>query len=218
MNRNTWIEERIRITEERMDLLSAPSYDDNWSEIKKPHLEELTTMLKLLPKQPFVLDAACGTGKYWQILLDNGSKIIGIDNSNEMLKKASKKFPNVLIKKGQLQNITYKDKFDGIICVDAMECIVPEHWPIILKKFHQALKRSGKLYLTVELEEEKELINNLEMNKERGLPVVLGEYYLEGAYHFYPRISQVKEWFQNTELSIIEEREEEDYYHFILSK
>ena len=50
-----------------------------------------------------------------------------------------------------LQDLPYRDEFEGVLCVDAMEFIPPEEWPPVLERFHQALRPGGWLYLTVEL-------------------------------------------------------------------
>ena len=43
------------------------------------------------------------------------------------------------------------------MCVDAMEFMPPEDWPLILARFFQALRSEGWLYLTVEIVPEDEV-------------------------------------------------------------
>lgn len=40
-----------------------------------------------------VLDAACGTGKYWPMLLGAGLRVMGVDQSQAMLDVATRKHP-----------------------------------------------------------------------------------------------------------------------------
>jgi len=43
-----------------------------------------------------------------------------------MLLKAQAKHPTVQVEKLGLQEMHFTEAFDGMICVDAMECIFPE--------------------------------------------------------------------------------------------
>jgi len=218
MDRNDWLKERIIIGEERMDKLFSQNYDEGWGEIEKPHEEMIEKLLTLLPQKPYILDAACGTGKYWGILQKKNCKILGIDHSVGMLAQATKKYPGVNTKKGKLHELDYKEEFDAIICVDAMENVFPEHWPTILKNFRKGVKKDGYIYFTVEIMDEAELKTNFEEAKADGVPVVFGEHIEKGGkggYHYYPSISQVRNWLQGTNLTIMEEREEGYYHHFL---
>jgi cyclopropane fatty-acyl-phospholipid synthase-like methyltransferase len=173
--------------------------------------------LDLLPPEPQVLDAACGTGKYWRLLLDHGVNIHGIDHSSKMLEVAQAKFPRVRISKMRLQDIDYVDKFDGIICMDAMEYVFPEHWPIVVKKFARALKAGGVTYLTVEIPDERTLRESYHKNLNANLPIRLGEDFEDGGYHYYPSRDLVRGWL--SEYFDIKHAERGDYYHhYILRK
>jgi hypothetical protein len=37
-----------------------------------------------------------------------------------------------------------------VLCVDAMDFVPPEDWPVVLERFRRALRSGGWLYLTVE--------------------------------------------------------------------
>jgi hypothetical protein len=75
--------------------------------------------------------------------------------------------------------------FDGIICVDAMEFVFPEDWPVVMANFHRALKTKDHLYFTVEITSEEELQSAFIAGKQQGLPLVEGERAHEGGYHFF---------------------------------
>ena len=221
MNRTEWLIKRAKIAQERMDKLFALNYDEQWGEIEKPHQEIIENLIGRLPSNPHILDAACGTGKYWPILKENNCKIMGIDHSIEMLKNAQNKFPDIVVKKMKLQDIDFLNTFDAVICVDAMENIFPEDWPIIVKKFANAVKNNGFVYFTVELLEQDELQRNYEVSILDGIPVVLGEHIDKGGlggYHYYPELQKVRDWIHSAELKIIEEREQEVYHHFLVKK
>jgi 2-polyprenyl-3-methyl-5-hydroxy-6-metoxy-1,4-benzoquinol methylase len=172
------------------------------------------------------LDAACGTGKYWPILLASRRRFTGIDQSREMLSHATRKFPQVRVKKFGLQEIQYHQAFDLILCIDAMEMIFPEDWPTVLGNFHEALKPSGQLYFTVEITEQSILDHDYQAGLNKGLPIIYGESLSsrtgseqdEGGYHYYPPMDQVRKWLAQTNFIIHEEAEANDYHHFWVIK
>ena len=218
MDRLTWINERKRISEYRYDTLHSFDYDKNWGYIYSSHRSFLMKFLSLLPPKSYVLDAACGTGKYWSIILDSGHILEGIDQSQGMLTNAHKKFPDVSIRKLSLQNMDYYQIFDGLICIDAMENVFPEHWPLVLQNFNRAIKDSGYIYLTVELIAKSELDEEYRLGQKAGLPIVYGEHNQEGGYHYYPSLVQVRTWIQETHFIIVEEATGDDYQHILLQK
>lgn len=218
MERSTWLKEKRRIAEVRYDTLHASSYDQNWGHIDTSHQSFLQRFLALCPPGCMILDAACGTGKYWPLILESGRSVVGIDQSQQMLLQARAKFPNMRTEKKSLQEIDFTDAFDGIICVDAMEFVAPEDWPFVLNNFQRALKRNGYLYFTVELIEAEERAHAYSEGQKQGLPVVEGEYAHEGSYHYYPELGQVRMWASRASFSVIEEGEGDSYQHFLVRR
>jgi len=108
--------------------------------------------------------------------------------------------------------------FNGMICVDAMEFVFPEDWPLVLANFHRALKAKEHLYFTVEITSEEELRSAFIAGKQLGLPLVEGEFAHEGGYHYYPSIEQVRQWTQEAQFDILAKAEEDEYYHFLVRK
>jgi cyclopropane fatty-acyl-phospholipid synthase-like methyltransferase len=218
MERSIWLKEKRRVSEVRYDTLHAGSYDQNWGHINASHRSFLHHFLTLCPPGCTILDAACGTGKYWSLILDSGRSVTGIDQSQQMLLRANDKFPNMQTEKMGLQEIDFIAAFDGILCVDAMEFVAPEGWPLVLNNFHRALKRDGYLYFTVELIEAEELDHAYREGQKQGLPVVKGEYAHEGYYHYYPALEQVRIWASQTSFSVIAEGEGDGYHHFLVQR
>lgn len=144
--------------------------------------------------------------------------MVGIDQSQQMLLQANDKFPNQRTEKSGLQEIAFIEDFDGIICVDAMEFIAPEDWPLILTNFSSALKSHGYLYFTVELIAAKERDDAYRQGLKQGLPVVEGEYAHEGSYHYYPALEHVRRWTAQTSFSVIAEGEGDEYHHFLVQR
>jgi 2-polyprenyl-3-methyl-5-hydroxy-6-metoxy-1,4-benzoquinol methylase len=219
MNRLDWLKEKRRRAEERMDTLFAPTYDENWGNYSnESHRTMLGHFLALCPPGCPILDAACGTGKYWPSILASGRSVYGADQSQQMLNQAHAKFPDVPVEKLGLQELNFVAQFDGIICMDAMEFVFPEDWPLVLANFHSALRPGGHLYFTVELIDEDELRLSQEAALALGRPVVAGEMAHEDGYHYYPQIERVRAWVGSAHFVILEEAVGDDYHHVLVRK
>jgi trans-aconitate methyltransferase len=84
-----------------------------------------------LPPDVRVLDAACRTGKYFPLVLASSRSLLGVDHSGAYLANAGVKFPQVPTEKHDLQDLSYEREFDGAMCIDAMEFVAPEDWPLV---------------------------------------------------------------------------------------
>jgi cyclopropane fatty-acyl-phospholipid synthase-like methyltransferase len=219
MDRINWLREQRREAEESYDKLWAPLYDEKWGVYSNAsHRQFIQTFLGLLPEHSTILDAACGAGRYMRTLLEKAHTVIGIDQAQGMLNQARAKFPAVHLEKMGLQEMDYHDMFHGAICMDAMEHVCPEDWPPILRNFHRALQPHGYFYFTVELASEQDIGLAFQKALDMRLPVVYGEWVNDGVYHYYPSMSQVREWLQQTGIEMIEEGEGDGYHHFITRK
>jgi SAM-dependent methyltransferase len=182
MDRPAWLKQQRRLAQERYDSLFAPTYDEHWGTISPTHERVFSRFLGARPPHALILDAACGTGKYWPMILASGRTVFGIDQSQEMLGRAYAKFPDVPMEQVGLQEMCYREAFDGASCMDAMEFVFPEDWLLVLGNFHRAVKPTGYLYFTVEIAPEKDT--------ERS-PPIRGRYppvarHLGHAVHPYP--------------------------------
>jgi len=219
MDRTAWILEKRRSTEERYDSVYASIYDENWGgELDPSHQQFIEKFLNLCPPASLILDADCGTGRYWPSILASGRTVLGIDESEQMLLRARAKHPEVEVNKLGMQEMGYQDSFDGAICMDAMEFIFPEDFPVVLSNLCRAIKHKGILYFTVELADEADVDTAFVKGKEMGLPVVYGEWAHEGGYHYYPKIKQVKEWINQVGFCLLEDAYGDDYQHFLVRK
>src|SRR5919204_2019233 len=174
MDRAAWLEERRRVTEERHDTLHAATYDDQFGEIRPTHRRFVAELLRRCPPGGRVLDAACGTGKYFGMVLDAGRSPLGTDQSAGMLAVARAKFPQVPTERVGLQELDFAAEFDAAMCVDAMENVFPEDWPPVLANLRRALRPGGQLYLTVELVDAEELERVFAEAAADGLPAARG--------------------------------------------
>ncbi len=219
MNREDWLKYKRSSTAQRYDTKWAPIYDQNWgTNIDPTHERLLTKFLSLCPPQTRLLDAACGTGKYWQMILSTGRTVFGIDQSEGMLAIAREKFPTVPTEKVGLQEMHYQEAFDAAICMDAMEFVFPEDWLLVMNNLYRLIRPGGRLYFTVELADEKDIQVAFDRSIELGLPVVYGESAYEEGYHYYPHMEQVREWVRLAQFRLLEEAVGDDYQHFIVQK
>ena len=219
MDRISWLREKRHEAEERYSTWWAPLYWDQYGLYpNKSHLEFLRKFLNLLPRDSMVLDAACGAGRYMPQLIGEGRTVTGIDQSEGMLDQAREKFSEISFEKVGLQEMSFDGIFDGAICMDAMEHVCPEDWPLVLSNFRRALKQGGFLYFTVEIQDEAEVKSAFEEAQKLGLPVLYGEWVNDEVYHYYPSLEQVRKWVQQAGLVILEEGEGDGYHHFLMRK
>jgi SAM-dependent methyltransferase len=225
VERAAWLRELRRLNEEQEDAL-APVFDARWGEIEPVHRMFVERFLSRLPPGGRVLDAACGTGKYFPLVLAGGRSLLGVDHAAAYLASAAAKFPQVPTEKHDLQGLPYEHEFDGVMCIDAMEFVAPEDWALILGRFVRALRPGGGLYVTIERHPEEQVRRLNDEARRSGLPVVEGEVVWaepDGPmYHYYPSPERVRAWIVEAGFVIEEEAEEpwhEDYtYRHVLAR
>lgn len=216
---------RLRRENEEQESALAPDYDRYWGEIGDTHRAFVERLCSMVPADGRVLDAACGTGKYFGLVLESGRSLVGTDHTRAYLDVARGKFPDVPTEKHDLQELPFGPEFDGVMCVDAMEFVPPEEWPVVLAGFRRALRPGGWLYLTVELVSETEVSAANAEARAAGLPVVDGEVIWRDPdpyYHHYPSLERVQAWINDAGFAIEDEVEgpwDEGYaYHHVLAR
>lgn len=218
IERTAWLKDKRRTSEALLDA-QAETYDREWGAIDATHRRFIERFLSLVPAGGKILDAACGTGKYWHMILEAGREIVGVDRSAGMLAHARSKHPHVPTAKATLEELSYDAWFDGIVCTDAMESVPPEDWSAVLANFRQALKPGGALYFTVETDDPTALRTAFENGRHRGVPLVYGEWAPEGRYHYYPEMEQVRAWLGAAGFAVVDEAQaptgEDPYHHFL---
>jgi ubiquinone/menaquinone biosynthesis C-methylase UbiE len=179
-------------------------------------------LLRRLPPNSMVLDAPCGTGKYFPIIAAAGHRIAGVDQSAGMLDQARARGIAVSLERMSLQDLSYQQQFDAVLTIDALENVPPEEWPLVLSNLHRAVRPGGFLYLTVEEVDDAVIEETFNDLSQQGQPAVHGEV-VEGdvaGYHYYPGRAQVLDWFAAEGLEVVEEGfKQEDgwgYRHLLL--
>jgi SAM-dependent methyltransferase len=204
MDRRAWLDGQRASVEERYDRLYSQTYDDG-SPITPTHRRFVERLIQSCPLGGAILDAPCGTGRYFEMVLAAGRRVVGIDQSAGMLARARAKHPDVELRKVGLQELEFDGEFDAALCIDAMEYVFPEDWPLVLAKLHKAVRGGGRIYLTVEQIDEAEIATVFAEARASGLPVVYGENLRRsGGYHFYPTPDRVSRWLAAAGLDIVE--------------
>lgn len=206
------------------------------------HLAFLEKLLESVPPESRLLSAACGAGRYDGMLAAAGHRVLGIDQSEGMLRRAREMVPGVEYRRLGLQEMEFDAAFEGIVCLDAMENIPPEDWAGILTRFSRALKPGGCVYFTLERPDSAaEIQESFERAKAKGLPVVYGEVadmveeavaeilalipgqipdelLGKAAYHYYPAAGQVLAWLTRAGFQVTSQGSGLWYDHFLAKK
>jgi ubiquinone/menaquinone biosynthesis C-methylase UbiE len=110
--------------------------------------------LSLIPevKGKSILDAACGPGKYAQILLSQGADVTGFDISPRMVEFAKERnkdsgtfFVHDLATPLQMLD---KESFDIVLCALALHYL--QDWTLTIQEFYRILKPEGHLVISIE--------------------------------------------------------------------
>lgn len=144
------IREKIIAAYEKMAVMYNELIDH------KPHnaYYDRPNTLHLLPDVAgkIILDAACGPGKYAEILLSRGATVIGFDISPKMIELAKIRNKD----KGSFYVHDLSDRFDNIennscdivLCALALHYI--EDWTFTIQEFYRVLKSGGMLVISIE--------------------------------------------------------------------
>jgi SAM-dependent methyltransferase len=205
LDRRTWLAERRAAVEAEYDL-EAPDYDARPYPTTS-HEAFVGRLLDTCPAGGIVLDAPCGTGKYFDLVRAAGRSVVGIDQSAGMLAQARGRQIAIRLEQVGLQELMFDAEFDGAMTIDAMENVAPEDWPPVLAGLHRAVRPGAHLYLTVEEIDDADIDAAFLDSTSRGLPALRGEV-IEGdtaGYHYYPGRDQVLRWLDAEGLDIVEE-------------
>lgn len=221
MERSAWLKARRAAVTADYDV-DAATYDDSPYPTTS-HSAFIERLLETCPADGIVLDAPCGTGKYFEMVRGSGRSVVGIDQSSGMLGQARARGIALRLEQVGLQELTFDAEFDGAMTVDAMEHIPPEDWPTVLANLHRAVRPGGHLYLTLEETDDGSIDAAHATEIGRGLPVVRGEV-LEGdtgGYHYYPGRDRVMSWLKAERFAIVAEAFDQEegwgYRHLLLA-
>lgn len=93
-----------------------------------------------------VLDLGCGTGRLSNNLLQIANEVYGVDQSEEVLKIARKKYPNLKLECSEVVNLPYPDNFFDMVIINGSL----HHFFAVEKTFtetHRVLKSGGSFIM-----------------------------------------------------------------------
>jgi SAM-dependent methyltransferase len=106
-----------------------------------------------------VLDLGCGTGANFDILLDYGWEVIGMDNQLACIEamRSNRKLnvllglrtPALQLHKVDIIYYPFPENVDAVVAVDVLPYILPIHLQTLLQKIFQALKPGRKFIGTL---------------------------------------------------------------------
>lgn len=220
--RRGWINERRASVVAAYDA-EAATYDRH-PYPNRPQQAWVKRLLTLCPDHGIVLDAPCGTGRYFPLVAAAGHRVVGIDQSANMLDRAQRRGIAIDLQHVGLQELSFVERFDAVMTIDAMENVAPEDWPGVLANLHHALRPGGHLYINVETLDDADFAATHQALLARGLPAVPGEV-IDGdvaGYHYYPSREQIIEWIATADLHLVDEAyHQEDgwgYRHLLLRR
>src|SRR5512140_1395454 len=147
MERRVWLAERRAALVAGWDADAAAYGDEEYPwDMQR---EWVARVLRLIPAGAIVLDAPCGTGKYFPMLAAAGVRVAGADQSAGMLARARARGIAFSLERTSLQELSFAGRFDAVLTIDAMQHIPPEDWPSVLANLHRAARLGGLVYLTV---------------------------------------------------------------------
>lgn len=142
------IETYNNIVEEYIDYFKSKDLKGNVQFQK-----EIDYLISQLNENATILDAGTAIGDYPKFLTEKCNKnfnVIGIDSSENMLKKAIKNAPKAKFELMDIRDIKFRNQtFDAIICFATLIHVNDETCIKVLDKFSQLLKDKGIIAINV---------------------------------------------------------------------
>lgn len=101
--------------------------------------------LAYMPKGGRILDFGCGSGRDTKAFLEKGYQVEAIDGSEELCQYASE-YTGILVKHMLFQELSEKEKYDGIWACASILHIERNELKSVLTKMTAALKWNGIIY------------------------------------------------------------------------
>lgn len=101
-------------------------------------------VFELLDPKPYekILDLGCGTGELTNKIKENGSLVIGIDSSVEMIEKARKEYPLISFEVMNAVEMNYEGEFDAVFSNAVLHWIKEKEK--VIEKIYQSLRTGGR--------------------------------------------------------------------------
>lgn len=115
-----------------------------------------------------ILDIGCGPGTFTKYLREKGFDVQGIDLSEEMIKIARRKIPDVDFKLMDMRKLEFEENsFDALLAAYSLIHIPSEEIPHTLKGFFKILKPGGSIMIIAQGGEADRIVDEPLMKGER---------------------------------------------------
>lgn len=137
-------------------LNNARAYSDDW--LAQPEPSEMYELFKKYfhPGRE-TADVGCGNGRDANWLGNNGFKVFGFDNSDELLKIASELYPHIQFSKARFPELNeVQAHFHNVVCETVIMHLALEQIPQALNSLKKILRKNGVLYLSWRVTEDQD--------------------------------------------------------------
>lgn len=107
--------------------------------------ENYDKFLSKIPRESYILDFGCGSGRDSKYFIENGYKVKAIDGSIEMCKLASE-YINQDVECMKFDELNEENTYDAIWACSSILHVEKEELPNILNKMIRALKPNGVIF------------------------------------------------------------------------
>ena len=136
--------------------------------------ENYSRFISKIPKNAYILDFGCGSGRDSKYFLDNGYKVRAIDGSEEMCKLASK-YIKQDVEVMKFEELADKNTYDAIWACSSILHVEKEKLPRKIEKMLKALKQNGVIFTCFKKGEDYEIKEGKYYNyiNKEGMEIIL---------------------------------------------
>jgi 2-polyprenyl-3-methyl-5-hydroxy-6-metoxy-1,4-benzoquinol methylase len=128
----------------------APHWDEARCGFGPRERDYLEAVLGGVPQCSLILDAGCGSGRpIAEHLASQGHRLVGVDQSEGMLKKARQRVPDATWINAALEDYAFTGRYQAVVCWDTLFHIERQLHERILAAMADCLVPGGRLMLTV---------------------------------------------------------------------
>lgn len=161
-------------------------------------VEGTDAFLSLLPKGASILDIGCAGGYKAKYMTDKGFKVEGIDFSEEMIKEAKERFPDLHFEVFDIYDLDkYNKKFDAIFIQAVLLHIPKKRIMEVLEKIKSKLNDGGLLHVALKEVRDNKIEEEVKKENDYG-------YEYERFFSYYT-LDELRKYFSNLELEVVSE-------------
>lgn len=124
-------------------------FGDDWE-----FIEDINSFVAHFQDGATILDLGCGSGYVTNYLFSKNMNAIGIDFSEEMIKIAKSKYPQLkffIDNFVNIENLFQENSIDGLIALYSLYFVPKEQFEDLLKSFSKVMKNGGKFLFVTQL-------------------------------------------------------------------